>query len=296
MRHHKHHMVVRIVGTDAINWDTSTVPTEARDQAMVVRNKCNHPSRNVFIGRTQDSAKEKDNKTTKHKFRNDAYLCVVLRSIQGIKSLFPCGMLRRGSVDTICDLDFGVIFGHHVPWLQDACTYVTGNRSLVQNYAVSFIWSYPVRPMEVCRILTHSQLFLFQRTLSCISLLWISAFVTMMRVCLEPSEVNTQQMDNEKARREFIRRTVMSKDITKGDRNHDDCCAICLGDYKDGEKLCWSPNTKCPHSFHLSCAEEWLFRQPKCPCCRSNYLLNDEAKAKSTTVLRRSPNLPTKER
>jgi hypothetical protein len=101
----------------------------------------------------------------------------------------------------------------------------------------------------------------------------------MIRVCTEKSQDNEKPERNDgKERRDFIRRTVMTKEITEKDAaGSQDCCAICLGDYKQGETLCWSPNTRCNHAFHISCAEEWLSRQAKCPCCRSNYLLNDDA-------------------
>eukprot|EP00559_Dactyliosolen_fragilissimus_P005556 CAMPEP_0184872118 /NCGR_PEP_ID=MMETSP0580-20130426/41103_1 /TAXON_ID=1118495 /ORGANISM="Dactyliosolen fragilissimus" /LENGTH=297 /DNA_ID=CAMNT_0027374863 /DNA_START=474 /DNA_END=1363 /DNA_ORIENTATION=+ len=49
-------------------------------------------------------------------------------------------------------------------------------------------------------------------------------------------------------------------------------CTICLEDYADGDDICWSPNHKCSHSFHLSCMTEWLMKKNHCPICRSDYL------------------------
>ncbi|CAB9527797.1 H2 finger protein [Seminavis robusta] len=50
------------------------------------------------------------------------------------------------------------------------------------------------------------------------------------------------------------------------------CCAICLGDYQRGDTICSSPNLKCSHIFHKSCALEWLKTQSGCPVCRRSYV------------------------
>jgi hypothetical protein len=43
-------------------------------------------------------------------------------------------------------------------------------------------------------------------------------------------------------------------------------CAICLGDYEEGEELTVLP---CNHSFHAECVTEWLHTRNKCPLCCS---------------------------
>ncbi|KAH7282336.1 hypothetical protein KP509_35G025600 [Ceratopteris richardii] len=44
------------------------------------------------------------------------------------------------------------------------------------------------------------------------------------------------------------------------------CCAICLEDYKQGERLRILP---CRHEFHISCIDEWLKnRRCFCPICK----------------------------
>ncbi|MBA0557434.1 hypothetical protein Golob_014503 [Gossypium lobatum] len=44
-------------------------------------------------------------------------------------------------------------------------------------------------------------------------------------------------------------------------------CAICLEDFKMGEKCRLLP--LCKHSFHAECVDSWLLRNPICPVCRT---------------------------
>jgi hypothetical protein len=84
-----------------------------------------------------------------------------------------------------------------------------------------------------------------------------------------------------------------------------DCCAICLEEYHEYEKVCWSSNPSCPHVFHLDCVMDWFVTkeqhkqqshleqhgrrrsrrrsgryqsesdaQPTCPCCRQHFLID----------------------
>lgn len=49
--------------------------------------------------------------------------------------------------------------------------------------------------------------------------------------------------------------------------NHDQCCAVCLTDFEEGETLRVLP---CGHRFHDTCADQWLLRSAQCPICRSS--------------------------
>ncbi|CAL0327911.1 unnamed protein product [Lupinus luteus] len=48
-------------------------------------------------------------------------------------------------------------------------------------------------------------------------------------------------------------------------------CCICLGEFKDGEKVKVLP--KCEHCFHCECVDEWLNHHSSCPLCRSSLKL-----------------------
>ncbi|KAK8957748.1 putative RING-H2 finger protein ATL71 [Platanthera zijinensis] len=47
----------------------------------------------------------------------------------------------------------------------------------------------------------------------------------------------------------------------------DECCSICLSDYRDDDALRQLP--ECGHLFHLGCIDPWLRRHLTCPVCRS---------------------------
>ncbi|KAK9809940.1 hypothetical protein WJX72_002135 [[Myrmecia] bisecta] len=48
-------------------------------------------------------------------------------------------------------------------------------------------------------------------------------------------------------------------------------CAICLEDYREGEKLRVLP---CQHRFHMECIDQWLSsRKPLCPICKHDALM-----------------------
>lgn len=44
------------------------------------------------------------------------------------------------------------------------------------------------------------------------------------------------------------------------------CCAICLDSYQQGEFLTRLP---CSHAFHVDCIADWLRRASRCPLCRA---------------------------
>ncbi|GAU15826.1 hypothetical protein TSUD_236420 [Trifolium subterraneum] len=47
-----------------------------------------------------------------------------------------------------------------------------------------------------------------------------------------------------------------------------DTCAVCLGDFEEGEELKTMP--ECLHSFHVPCIDTWLHSHSSCPICRAS--------------------------
>ncbi|KAL5229331.1 hypothetical protein ABZP36_017596 [Zizania latifolia] len=47
-------------------------------------------------------------------------------------------------------------------------------------------------------------------------------------------------------------------------------CAICLGEFADGEKVRVLP--RCGHGFHVRCVDTWLVSHDSCPTCRRSVL------------------------
>jgi len=82
------------------------------------------------------------------------------------------------------------------------------------------------------------------------------------------------------------RRTESSQDL---DTEGDNCCPICLVEYKEGDELRSLP---CGHDFHKSCVDSWLANNASCPACRYS-LQNIELTANTSNVLSwaRIPNI-----
>ncbi|PIA52986.1 hypothetical protein AQUCO_01000687v1 [Aquilegia coerulea] len=55
------------------------------------------------------------------------------------------------------------------------------------------------------------------------------------------------------------------------DKNNKDC-AVCLGEFEDGDWLRFLPN--CTHSFHIACIDTWFESHSNCPLCRSHIIYN----------------------
>ncbi|GJN07160.1 hypothetical protein PR202_ga24965 [Eleusine coracana subsp. coracana] len=51
-------------------------------------------------------------------------------------------------------------------------------------------------------------------------------------------------------------------------------CAICLGEFVDGEKVRLLP--RCRHGFHVGCIDAWLAAHSSCPICRNSLLLEED--------------------
>ncbi|XP_038701717.1 RING-H2 finger protein ATL74-like [Tripterygium wilfordii] len=59
-------------------------------------------------------------------------------------------------------------------------------------------------------------------------------------------------------------------------------CAICLGEFVDGEKVRVLP--KCNHGFHVRCIDTWLVSHSSCPNCRHSLLEKQTTAAPSTVA------------
>jgi hypothetical protein len=61
-----------------------------------------------------------------------------------------------------------------------------------------------------------------------------------------------------------------------GGEDNDDVCAICLGEFVDGEKVRVLP--LCGHGFHVRCVDAWLVSHGSCPTCRRPVMEGADAK------------------
>lgn len=61
-------------------------------------------------------------------------------------------------------------------------------------------------------------------------------------------------------------------DIEGDIRDRGTTCDICILEFEVGDKVAWSPNLDCIHTFHKDCILDWLMRKPTCPNCRLDYL------------------------
>ncbi|GAA0153371.1 hypothetical protein LIER_37664 [Lithospermum erythrorhizon] len=59
-------------------------------------------------------------------------------------------------------------------------------------------------------------------------------------------------------------------------------CAVCLGEFEDGEWLKSLPN--CSHVFHVACIDTWFQTHSSCPLCRS-YVNNLSMQRDHTIVI-----------
>ncbi|XP_058099069.1 RING-H2 finger protein ATL16-like [Magnolia sinica] len=60
---------------------------------------------------------------------------------------------------------------------------------------------------------------------------------------------------------------------TDSEANPSNCdCAVCLGEFDNGEWLRLLPN--CSPVFHITCVDAWFQAHPNCPLCRSS-VVND---------------------
>lgn len=57
--------------------------------------------------------------------------------------------------------------------------------------------------------------------------------------------------------------------------DRDEDCAVCLENFKAGEKCRLLPN--CKHCFHAQCIDSWLLKTAICPVCRTGIALPESS-------------------
>lgn len=62
----------------------------------------------------------------------------------------------------------------------------------------------------------------------------------------------------------------------------DDDCAVCLGEFEDGDWLKHLPN--CSHVFHVSCIDTWFQTHSSCPLCRSFVYYNPNMNQNTVSI------------
>lgn len=62
----------------------------------------------------------------------------------------------------------------------------------------------------------------------------------------------------------------------------DGVCAVCLGEFEEGEELRTLP--ECMHSFHVPCIDMWLYSHPNCPVCRTDAVAGTQRVSESGPV------------
>lgn len=68
---------------------------------------------------------------------------------------------------------------------------------------------------------------------------------------------------------------------------NEDLCAVCLGEFKAGERVSVLPD--CAHIFHVSCINKWLENHSNCPLCRTSTILSSHVNAASSSDSDRIP-------
>ncbi|KAL5231120.1 hypothetical protein ABZP36_029896 [Zizania latifolia] len=70
-------------------------------------------------------------------------------------------------------------------------------------------------------------------------------------------------------------------EVYSGGEETEDVCAICLGEFADGEKVRVLP--RCGHGFHVRCVDAWLVSHGSCPTCRCPVLDGGRGVPQSTS-------------
>jgi len=80
---------------------------------------------------------------------------------------------------------------------------------------------------------------------------------------------------------------IKTFDTKKMKENDPETCAVCIDDFKDGDKLRVLP---CHHEYHVECIDLWLTTRKKfCPICKRN-ISGDEDADENTPLLEHTDN------
>ncbi|KAF5727402.1 RING-H2 finger protein ATL16 [Tripterygium wilfordii] len=120
----------------------------------------------------------------------------------------------------------------------------------------------------------------------CIGFLLLCYFRLLDQICFSPNRVGVvsrQHLDDANAdvSPQFhsyglessiiqslpIAQFKKKNEAEEGEIKNDFSCAICLGEFEEGEWLRHLPI--CAHAFHIGCIDTWLQAHSNCPLCRS---------------------------
>lgn len=85
-----------------------------------------------------------------------------------------------------------------------------------------------------------------------------------------PSKI--YKSDKSESRNQTSNREVQETAPPLDDPENGDVCSICLVPFQNREKISWSTNEHCTHTFHKSCIVKWLYQHDECPYCRDIFL------------------------
>ncbi|CAL5188381.1 unnamed protein product [Lathyrus oleraceus] len=134
---------------------------------------------------------------------------------------------------------------------------------------------------------TSNHKVIFQIIIAVSAAFVVSSLYRLIAICLchrgsTTTDQNRLQPPNHAALPSLVERTTSSVGLAhripthkyhkrnKGDVVSDDeggTCAVCLGDFEEGEELKTMP--ECLHSFHVHCIDMWLRSHMSCPICRA---------------------------
>jgi hypothetical protein len=104
------------------------------------------------------------------------------------------------------------------------------------------------------------------------------------RITPQSSDINTPPQRSTDAILQFQNRQLIESRLmlgcydadTQNEKDEDRTCAVCLSEFKKGEKLAQSTNSECRHVFHQKCVVDWLVKHPECPVCRRHFLDSEQ--------------------